>query len=314
MSPFMLGLLCAFVVGVTATAYFWFVRRRQDESAEGVLSLSAMRWREFAGLVAEMMFRRGYTASAQHPLGSGDQSDIVLKREDGLCVVSCKHGSAYRLGGNAIDEMANSVHMSDAAGGIIVTPGSFAPDVYEQARRERIELIDGKKLWPEIAPLVPEPMRARVEAHAAARAKRSIGFGWLAAVAVGAVVALLLPNGNGDVQAPPVSAVPAPAASTGAQKTAGPAAKAQEGELAPEQIEQRRKDAASAIAALPGIDRAVWSTQSTLSLDMGDERNDRWEGICDVLDSYEELRSTRVQINPPPGSSAPVRFRQCHAY
>jgi len=312
MSSVMLGLLCTLAIGAVASLYFWFVRRRQDETAAGVLSLSAMRWREFAGMVAEMLFRRGYTASDQHPLGSGDQSDIVLRRAEGLCVVSCKHGSAYRLGSTAVDELANSVSMNDATGGIMVTPGSFAPEAHQQARQQRIELIDGKALWPEIAPLVPEPLRKQVETHAAGRAKRSIGFAWLAAVAVGAFVALLLPGrGDDDMPEAPASAASATVAPAGDKKASDPAAATP---LSGPQIEQRRRDAAGAIAALPGVERAVWSTQSTLALDMGDERTDRWDGICDVLDSYEELRATRVQINPPPGSSAPVRFKQCHAY
>lgn len=313
MSPFVIGLLCALIVGVGATLYFWGVRRRHDESAAGVLTLSAMRWREFAGLVADMMLRRGYSAVEQHPLGSSDQSDIVLQRDGVLCVVSCKHGSAYRLGGSAVDDLANSVRLNGAGEGIMVTPGTFAPEALQRARQQRIELIDGHKLWPEIAPLVPEPLRKQVEAAAAARAKRSIGFGWLASIAFGAAVALLLPGRGDEASTTPSAAtatpVDSPAAKAAPASSAGSAAAPTQ-----QQTEQRRRDAASAIAALPGVERAVWSTQSTLALDVSNDRADLWGSICGIIDRYEELRSTRVQINPPPGSDAPVRFKQCHAY
>lgn len=314
MSPFVIGLLCTLIVGVGATLYFWGVRRRHDESAAGVLTLSAMRWREFAGLVADMLLRRGYAPVEQHPLGSSDQSDIVLQREGVLCVVSCKHGSAYRLGANAVGELANSVQLNGAAEGIMVTPGTFAPEALQQGRQQRIELIDGHKLWPEIAPLVPDPLRKQVEAAAAARAKRSIGFGWLAAIAFGAAAGLLLSGrSNDEAAAQPgttASATAGPAAAKQATATAAtPTAAPTE-----QQTAQRRRDAASAIAALPGVERAVWSTQSTLSLDVSNDRADLWNSICGIIDRYEELRSTRVQINPPPGSDAPVRFKQCHAY
>ncbi len=313
MSSLMLGLLCALIVGAAATFYFWVVRRRQDESIEGIHSLSAMRWREFAGLVLEMLFRRGYVAAELHPLGSGDQSDILLKREDGLCVLSCKHGSAYRLGGSAVEELANSVRMNDAAGGIMVTPGSFAPDAYAHARHQRIELIDGKALWPEIEPLLPEPLRKQVQAYAAGRAKRGLSIGWTAALVAGLAVALLLPRSDSDTsQAPAAVTAPAPnAAATAKPVAAAPQAAAAQTES---QQEQRRKDAASAIAALPGVERALWSTQSTLSLDVSNDRPELWTGICGIIDRYEELRATRVQLNPPPGSGLPVRFKQCHAY
>lgn len=314
MSPFVIGLLCALIVGVGATLYFWGVRRRHDESAAGVLTLSAMRWREFAGLVADMLLRRGYSASEQHPLGSSDQSDIVLQRDGVLCVVSCKHGSAYRLGGNAVAELANSVRLNGAGEGIMVTPGTFAPEALQQARQQRIELIDGHKLWPEIAPLVPEPLRKQVEAAAAARAKRSIGFVWLAAVAFGAAATLLSGRSDEETLMAPSATTAAPTGPAAAKKTDPASAATPEAAPTEQQAVQRRRDAASAIAALPNVERAVWSTQSTLSLDVSNDRADLWDSICGIIDRYEELRSTRVQINPPPGSDAPVRFKQCHAY
>ncbi|MCL1633536.1 restriction endonuclease [Luteimonas sp. SX5] len=313
MSPLMLGLFCTLTVGAAATFYFWGVRRRQDESVEGIHSLSAMHWREFAGLVLEMLFRRGYSAAELHPLGSGDQSDILLKREDGVCVLSCKHGSAYRLGGSAVEELANSVRMNDAVGGIMVTPGSFAPEAYALARPQRIELIDGKTLWPEVEPLLPEPLRKRVQAYAAGRAKRGVGIGWTAALVAGLAIALLLPRSDGDTpDAPAAVAAPAPGTTaTPKPVAASPQAAAAQTES---QQEQRRKDAASAIAALPGVERALWSTQSTLSLDINSDQPDLWNGICGIIDRYEELRATRVQMNPPPNSGLPVRFKQCHTY
>lgn len=318
MTPILLGLLCALVVAIAATAYFWGLRRRQDEIEEGVRSLNALRWREFAGLVLEMMLRRGYVAADPHPLGSGDQADILLKRENALYVLSCKHGSAYRLGSQAVDELANTLRMNGAAGGILVTPGGFAPDAYPHAKPQRIELIDGKAIWPEIAPLVPEPVRQQVEGYAAARGKRGLGLGLAGALVAGIAVALLAPapapEPNGQANRP-AAAVPA-AAAPATKKTAANASATTGAESAPSpaQETQRRSDVAGAIAALPGVDRAIWSTQSTLVLDIADDRDDLWKGICGILDRYDELRATRVQINPPPGSDAPVRFKQCHTY
>ncbi|TKR33392.1 restriction endonuclease [Luteimonas gilva] len=315
MTPVVLGLLCALIVAIAAAFYFWVLRRRQDESIEGVRSLNAMRWREFAGVVLEMMLRRGYLAAEAHPLGSGDQSDILLKRDGVLYVLSCKHGSAYRLGAQAVDELANALRMNDAAGGLLVTPGVFAPDAYPHAKPQRIELIDGKAIWPEAAPLMSEAVQSQVRNYAAARAKRGLGLGLAAALVAGIAVALLVPRA-GDNEAPAVAAetaAPAPSAAK-AESSPSPAAPVSAAIPTAEQSEQRRSDVAGAIAALPGVERAIWSTQSTLALDIGNERPDLWKGVCGILDRYEELRATRVQINPPPGSGAPVRFRQCHTY
>jgi len=314
MTPILLGLLCALVVAIAAAAYFWGLRRRQDEIVEGVRGLNAMRWREFAGLVLEMMLRRGYAAADPHPLGSGDQADILLKREGALYVLSCKHGSAYRLGSQAVDELANTLRMNGAAGGILVTPGGFAPDAYPHAKPQRIELVDGKAIWPEIAPLVPEPVREQVQNYAGARAKRGLGLGLIGAVVVGIGAALLAPPPEPSGTAPGPAAAPAVAAPATAPTAASSDSASAESAPSPAQEAQRRSDVAGAIAALPGVDRAIWSTQSTLALDVADERDDLWKGICGILDRYDELRATRVQINPPPGSDAPVRFKQCHTY
>ncbi len=316
MTPVVLGLLCALIVAIGAAFYFWVLRRRQDESIEGVRSLNAMRWREFAGVVLEMMLRRGYAAAEAHPLGSGDQSDILLKRDGALYVLSCKHGSAYRLGAQAVDELANALRMNDAAGGLLVTPGAFAPDAYPHAKPQRIELIDGKTIWPEAAPLMPDVVQSQVRNYAAARAKRGLSLGLAAALVAGIAVAVLVPRAE-DNPAPPAAVAAPPAASAAkAEPAPSPASPASVAAAAPTpaQSGQRRSDVAGAIAALPGVERAIWSTQSTLALDIGNERPDLWNGVCGILDRYEELRATRVQINPPPGSGAPVRFRQCHTY
>jgi restriction system protein len=35
------------------------------------------------------------------------------------------------------------------------------------------------------------------------------------------------------------------------------------------------------------------------------------EEVCRTLTQYEELRYTRVQLEPPMNSTVPVRWRQC---
>ena len=36
--------------------------------------------------------------------------------------------------------------------------------------------------------------------------------------------------------------------------------------------------------------------------------------LCPLLERYPELAASRVQLQPPPGSQKPVRFRQCRSY
>jgi restriction system protein len=70
-----------------------------------------------------------------------------------------------------------------------------------------------------------------------------------------------------------------------------------------------------AIATLEGVERALWSTPSNLLIyRLTDASKQDVDRICQVLDGYPELRSSRVQLQPPPGSATRVRFFQCRAY
>ena len=118
-----------------------------------------------------------------------------------------------------------------------------------------------------------------------------------------------------EVAAPP-AAPPAPTFQDPASLAADKAMKALQevAKLTDEQRAQRRVMAAARVADLPQATRALWSTTSTLVITLvsGDGID---SGIvndaCAVLVEYEELRYSRLQLEPPPGSDVPVRWRQC---
>ena len=59
MPAWLFGLAITLLVGAAATAYLWLIRRRDDETAAGLLALAGMRWRDFSRLVLEAMELRG---------------------------------------------------------------------------------------------------------------------------------------------------------------------------------------------------------------------------------------------------------------
>ena len=71
---------------------------------------------------------------------------------------------------------------------------------------------------------------------------------------------------------------------------------------------------AETLSSLPGIERALWLTRSTLVVHLVDGTADRLTEICAALERYEGLRTSRVQLQPPEGSEARVRFIQCRTY
>lgn len=84
--------------------------------------------------------------------------------------------------------------------------------------------------------------------------------------------------------------------------------------LTEQQRIERRLAAATEVGELEAADSAGWSTQSTLVI-----RMNRPDGIdtglvndaCAILVQYEELRYTRLQLEPPAGTAGQVRWRQC---
>jgi hypothetical protein len=68
------------------------------------------------------------------------------------------------------------------------------------------------------------------------------------------------------------------------------------------------------IAHLPGVDKALWSTRSTLQVFLNNPNVANDDALCAVMKRYDVLRSSRLQIQAPAESGRPVRFMQCAVY
>ncbi len=313
MSIWLLGLAVTLVTGMAATAYLWLVRRPRDEMSYGLHALSGLRWREFSKLVLSAMERRGLIETSPEPHESREpQSTFLLSRGDERWLLSCKHGSAYRIAAAPVLELAASIRLGTAHGGILATEGNVEKEGRDAAQGNNIEVLDGPRLWPEVVDLIEPSLRDQVMAYAAARAKRHIGIAWLGAVAFGAA-AMATWSGQGPATrveratpAAPPAAVNAPAAAS-----ASPVAPGSFKEPTEEELEAQMREVLKALAKTPGITRGVWQTKLTLSVDRIASEKEVWPWICLELERYPALRTTRVQLNPPPGSGEPVRWRQC---
>jgi hypothetical protein len=59
------------------------------------------------------------------------------------------------------------------------------------------------------------------------------------------------------------------------------------------------------------VDRAQWTTKSTLQVFVDETSTQRFDEICSVLLHYANLRTARVHLQPPENSQQLVRFKQC---
>jgi restriction system protein len=310
------SLIVVLALGGAATIYIRGVMLRRDETAAGIVALSAMSWREFIHLVLEVLARRGYSRLVDRDTPSSD-GEYTLVRNRERWLLSCKHGSAFVLGHAAINELAGDINVQGAAGGFLVTQGRIGDEARGPARLQRIELLDGPTLWPEIRDLIPPGQLETIHAEAAQRARQRILFAWLIALLAGIAAFVSLPRApdRPDVAAGAAGQTPAaPTTPASGKAPVPPETQAQQAMPDAAELERQRKDVANAISTLPMVDRAVWTTQSTLEVFLLETDSDAVPSICPLVERYPALAASRIQLTPPQGSLAPVRFRQCRAY
>jgi hypothetical protein len=184
-------------------------------------------------------------------------------------------------------------------------------------------LIDGPALWPKIQDYAPISITAHVKTVAAAQTQKGLWTGAIASVFLG-IVTFLVGNVLSPAESSAQSVVAAPAAvHSSALAPEDPTLKqinetarlmAQVANLTDQQRAERRVKAAKEVSAIVQIGSAGWSTQSTLQLNLKQtdgQDADLIAEVCRILIQYEELRFTRVQLDPPDQSNTPVRWRQC---
>lgn len=329
MIPFLIALLVFVGVGAGLTVWLRGGKNAAPQSEpvrRGAEQLAQLRWRDFARLVLQAMHGRGYNpviGPEDPPDGiPSDGSDILLKRADELALLSCQYGTGATVAPQVVASAATKASLHGASRVIVVTPGRFEGDIADIVANHQVELIDGETLWPEVRPYVARPEEpVPVTSPSAAIPAKTQAFVWLGAALAGTLAFVAV---DGLTQSPdslPSEAV-APQANTAPPAAQRPAAApsaderpAQPGVPADtRELDQRRKEAANAVATLFGVSRALWSSQSTLMVYLSSENADPFNDICPLLEQYPELAASRIQLQPPEGSDKPVRFKQCRAY
>ena len=310
----------ALLLGFAATYYLRSIRLPREERTAGIASLADMRWRAFIQLVIQALDRRGYTRAVDAG-GMISDGDYLLEREGERWLLSSRHGTSSLLDEHTLTEFANDMRLCGAAGGLLVTPGNFAPDIVQHAKTHHIQLLDGPTLWPELRTLLPEGQSAEAIAPARAQVNQHVLLAWAGAAVIGLALGWLLGRGNPAqqvvTQAAGIQSTGAPASesSTPMPPTIAnsvlPGIDTSAAPSDPAELAKRRSEVVSLVSTLPNVDRAVWSTQSTLLVYLLEENADPVSELCPILEHYEELRTSRLQLQPPQGSSKPVRFLQC---
>lgn len=221
------ALSAALLLWLAVCAYVWLVRRRADETTEGVRALAAMHWRDFSAVVLRVLQEQRGWQPTQSPQDGLPTADFMMQTEHGTRLVACKHGRGYRIGVAAVNELGAMARLAGAGGGVMVTEGRIEREGIAAADKQSIEVLDGTRLWPLLKPYLPGDVETGVVGMARHRAIRHsvIAGAALATLALGAVLALqptapeAAPTQTAAAPPPPVAA-PVRAAPSAAPATA----------------------------------------------------------------------------------------------
>lgn len=154
------------------------LRRRQllDRVASGPAAalVNSMSWLDFERLTGEAFRRRGYVVQETGGGGADNGIDLELERDGERHLVQCKQWRAQRVGVEVVRELYGAMAAQGAAGGWVVTSGTFTGPAREFAQGRNIELIDGGalvNLIQQARPSTVEP--AAMPARAATRSAAS---------------------------------------------------------------------------------------------------------------------------------------------
>jgi hypothetical protein len=257
---------------------------------------------------------------AEETAERGQDSVIHLRREGREWLLACKQGINYRITPVVVGDITDAVRFHGADGGVVATPGT-AESAARRLASGRVELIDGDELWPMVQPQLATGVREELATNARKVVTRQSILACVGALVLGLAVGMLMPPSADKPETATASAVPpaTPGAATGPATAKAPVADAARRDStldasAPQTEDERRQEVARIIATLPGIGAAAWTTRSTLLVNLVDENADPLASICEVLDRYEDLRTSRLHLQPPTGSARPARFLQCRTY
>jgi restriction system protein len=145
---FLLPVLC--LLGAVLS----FVGRRKRAGLVSVVAnsnaagaLNGMSWPEFEMLVGEAFRLQGYTVTELGGAQADGGVDLVLRKGTETFLVQCKQWKAYKVGVEVVRELYGVMASRGAAGGFVITSGTFTADAQAFVKGLNVKLIDGPKLF-----------------------------------------------------------------------------------------------------------------------------------------------------------------------
>lgn len=143
---YLLPLLC--VLGSIVS----FVRRKKRESLvshaveRGAQAVDGMSWHDFELLIGEAFRLQGYQVREIGGPAPDGGVDLQLQKGTESFLVQCKQWRARQVGVQVVREFYGVMAQRGAAGGFVVTSGTFTDDAIAFVQGTNLRLVDGTKL------------------------------------------------------------------------------------------------------------------------------------------------------------------------
>jgi restriction system protein len=109
-------------------------------------AFDSLSWPDFERIVGEAFRRRGFRVEQVRPGQAEPGFDMEMTRDGERFFAQCKHWRARHVGIVPVRELYVAMEARGAAGGFVVTSGSFSPEARSFAEGRNVELIDGSHL------------------------------------------------------------------------------------------------------------------------------------------------------------------------
>jgi len=138
------------------------------QNPDAAAVINGLTWQQFELLVGQGFKCNGYSVVENGGGGADGGVDLYLRKGGERYLVQCKQWRALKVSVTVVRELYGVMAASGAAGGYVVTSGTFTPDALAFAAGKNIKLIDG----PELVKLIRE---GRQWAHVEAPINQPVG-------------------------------------------------------------------------------------------------------------------------------------------
>lgn len=139
------------LIFLAGSAASYLGRKKRERLVDGVVNktadvLNGMTWQEFEMLVGEAFRLEGYTVAETGGGGADGGVDLALKKGGEIFLVQCKQWKAFKVSATTVRELYGVMAARGAAGGFVVTSGTFTRDAVAFSEGKNIELVEGPAL------------------------------------------------------------------------------------------------------------------------------------------------------------------------